>query len=64
MEAEMFKIMATQGVFALLFCYLLLYVLKENSKRESNYQAIIKELTNVLPIIKDDIEEIKKQLFK
>ncbi|WP_055669807.1 BhlA/UviB family holin-like peptide [Desnuesiella massiliensis] len=64
MESEIFKVMVTQGVFAMLFCYLLFYVLKENSKRETNYQTIIKELTNVLPVIKDDIEEIKKELFK
>nr|WP_278186113.1 BhlA/UviB family holin-like peptide [Clostridium perfringens] len=58
----MFKIMATQGAFALLFSYLLFYVLKENSKREENYQNIIKELTELLPIIKSDVEDIKNKL--
>lgn len=38
MESEIFKLIATQGGFAILFSYLLFYVLKENSKREDNYQ--------------------------
>lgn len=63
MESEVFKIIATQGVFAVLFCYLLFYVLKENSKREDNYQGIIKELTEILPVIKEDVEDIKKKIL-
>lgn len=63
-ETEILKLVATQGVFALLFCYLLFYVLKENSKREGNYQKIIQELTNLLPTIKQDVEEIKNKIFK
>ncbi|TBX13453.1 bacteriocin [Clostridium perfringens] len=62
MDNEIFKLMATQGAFALLFSYLLFYVLKENSKRESNYQNIVKELTELLPIIKKDVEDIKNKL--
>nr|WP_209014010.1 BhlA/UviB family holin-like peptide [Clostridium perfringens] len=58
----MFKIIATQGAFALLFSYLLFYILKENSKREENYQNIIKEFTELLQIIKNDVEDIKNKL--
>jgi hypothetical protein len=61
-DSEMFKLIATQGAFALLFSYLLFYVLKENSKREENYQGIIKELTELLPSIKNDVEDIKNKL--
>lgn len=63
MESEVFKIIVTQGVFAVLFCYLLFYVLKENSKREDNYQGIIQELTAILPVIKEDVEDIKKKIL-
>jgi len=63
MENEIFKLIATQGVFAILFCYLLFYVLRENSKREDNYQGIIKELTEILPVIKEDVEDIKKKIL-
>lgn len=62
MDSELFKLMATQGAFAILFSYLLYYVLKENSKRENNYQSIIQELTELLPKIKEDVEDIKEKL--
>ena len=40
MNSELFNFLTTQGVFALLFGYLLLYVLKQNQIREENYQKI------------------------
>ncbi|WP_415287722.1 BhlA/UviB family holin-like peptide [Clostridium perfringens] len=64
MDGELFKLMATQGAFAILFSYLLFYVLKENSKREDKYQNIIEELTELLPKIKEDVEDIKEKLNK
>lgn len=62
MEGEIFKLIATQGGFEILFSYLLFYVLKENSKREDNYQSIIQELTELLTTIKKDVEDIKSNL--
>ena len=62
MESEIFKLIGTQGGFAILFSYLLFYVLKENSKREDNYQSIIQELTELLTTIKKDVEDIKSNL--
>ncbi|EOR19970.1 MULTISPECIES: BhlA/UviB family holin-like peptide [Bacillota] len=64
MNSELFNFLTTQGVFALLFGYLLLYVLKQNQIREENYQNIIKQLSNTLPEIQSDLEDIKKQIFK
>ena len=64
MDSELFNFLTTQGVFALLFGYLFMYVLKQNQIREENYQTIVKQLSNTLPEIKEDLEEIKKQLFK
>lgn len=63
MNSELFNFLTTQGVFALLFGYLLLYVLKQNQIREENYQNIIKQLSNTLPEIQSDLEDIKKQIF-
>lgn len=63
MESEVLKFLTTQGVFALLFGYLFLYVLKQNQVREDNYQKIIQQLNDLLPQIKDDIEDIKKKIF-
>ncbi|MBU3106164.1 BhlA/UviB family holin-like peptide [Clostridium gasigenes] len=64
MNTDLFNFLTTQGVFALLFGYLLLYVLKQNQIREENYQKIIQQLNELLPQIKDDLEDIKKQIFK
>ena len=64
MNSELYNFLTTQGVFALLFGYLLLYVLKQNQIREENYQKIIQQLSNTLPEIQNDLEDIKKQIFK
>ena len=64
MDNELFNFLTTQGIFALLFGYLLLYVLNQNQIREENYQNIIKQLSNTLPDIQNDLDDIKKQIFK
>ena len=64
MDSELFNFLITQGIFALLFGYLLLYILKQNQIREENYQKIIQQLNEVLPTIKNDLEDIKKQILK
>lgn len=53
MEQSLIKLIVSQGIFAVLFVYLLFYVLKENSKRESNYQQIVNELTQTIPEINE-----------
>lgn len=50
------------GIFPCLFVYLLFYVLKENGKRESNYQKVISDLAErfkILENVQADIKEIK-----
>ena len=64
MNSELFNFLTTQGIFALLCGYLLLYILKQNQIREENYQKIIQQLNEVLPTIKNDLEDIKKQILK
>lgn len=64
MDSELFNFLTSQGVFALLFGYLLLYVLKQNQIREENYQNIIKKLSDTLPEIQNDLETIKDKIFK
>lgn len=42
-------------------------VQSENSKREENYQDVIKTLTekfNIVEVVKKDVEEIKECVFK
>jgi BhlA holin family len=64
MDGELFNFLTSQGVFAVLFAYLLLYVLKQNQIREENYQSIIKKLSDTLPEIQNDLETIKEKIFK
>lgn len=62
METNILKLIISQGVFAVLFVYLLFYVLKENSNRESNYQNIVNELTKTLPNIEEKLDYINQKL--
>lgn len=64
MDSELFNFLTSQGVFALLFGYLLIYVLKQNQIREENYQNIIKKLSDTLPEMQNDLETIKEKIFK
>lgn len=64
MNSDLFNFLTSQGIFALLFGYLLFYVLKQNQIREDNYQTIVKQLSDTLPEIRTDLEEIKKQISK
>ena len=59
--------MFAYGPFAVLFSWLLYYIMKENSKRETNYQAIIEKLTARFDVVDDvqkDVSEIRQFLIK
>lgn len=58
MEAEVLKVVTSQGAWATLFVALLFYILRENSKREINYQNIIQSLTDKLDIVNDIQDEV------
>lgn len=72
MDTELWKMVVSQGIFACLFTYLLLYVLKTNSKREDKYQTtidknqtIIQDLANkfnVIEKVQKDVEDIKNKI--
>ncbi len=65
MENEILQLAASQGLWAVMFVILLLYVLKENSKREEKFQDIISNLTerlDMLDVIKRDVVEMKDDL--
>ena len=64
MDTGLFKILTTEGIFTLLFVYLLFYTLKQNQIREENYQKIIQQVNEILLTIKDDLEDIKNGLHK
>lgn len=65
MEKDVIQMAMTQGGYAILFVYLLFYVLKENSKRENKYQNIITDLTqkfNILDDVKSSVKKIEEKL--
>jgi beta-lactamase regulating signal transducer with metallopeptidase domain len=69
---ELIKNAATQGIWAVLSCVLIVYILKaqetrdsKQEEREKNYQEIIRELTdklNLLDSINLTINEIKNKI--
>lgn len=53
------------GLFAVLFLGLLIYILKDSSKREKKYQQTIESLNRNLNIVEDiekDVKEIRQNL--
>ena len=67
MESEIIRIAASQGLWAVLFVGLLFWVLKENAKREDNYQQLLQNLTarfGVLENIQENVKEVKQAVDK
>lgn len=66
MEQEVLKMAASQGLWAVLFVALLFWVLRENAKREANYQDLLQDLTKKLGIledVKDEVGKISNKIF-
>ncbi len=60
--SELIKIVVSNGIFAILFVYLLFYQLKDSQKREQAYRKTIDELAEHLVVIdevKKEVEELK-----
>ncbi len=67
MEQEMMKYMISQGAFALLFCYLLYFVLKTSKEREEKMQSTIDKNQEVIGDLArkfDVLEDVKKSVDK
>ena len=62
MEAEIIKMACSQGLFAVLFVALLLYVLRYNEKREERLMVCLERLTTDVSEIKSDIEDLKEKV--
>lgn len=59
---EIMGLAISNGIFAVLFVFLLFYLLKDSAKREKKYQDTIGTLSKHLEIVKDikeDVYEIK-----
>lgn len=64
---EIVDLAIKNGLWAVLFLGLFIFVIRDSSNREKKYQQTIKDLTDNLGIvksIKEDVDEIKKYVFK
>lgn len=67
MEQKIIELLASQGIFAVMFIFLFLDTRKDSKQREEKYQETIKELaeqTGINKEVKEDVEEIKKDVIE
>ncbi len=65
MWEEIVNLAIQNGLFAVLFLGLLIFLLKDSSKREKKYQQTIESLNRHLDIVEDiekDVVEIKQNI--
>ena len=73
METTVMNVAVSQGIWAVLAVFLLIYIVKSNEQRdtkqeerEKNYQTVIDSLTEkfqILNQVQSDLKEIKDNLF-
>ena len=73
METTVMNVAVSQGIWAVLAVFLLIYIVKSNEQRdtkqeerEKNYQTVIESLTEkfqILNQVQSDLKEIKHNLF-
>ena len=73
METTVMNVAVSQGIWAVLAVFLLIYIVKSNEQRdtkqeerEKNYQTVIESLTEkfqILNHVQSDLKEIKDNLF-
>ncbi len=65
MWQEVLNIVISNGIFAVLFVFLLTYLIKDSSKRENKYNLLIKNLSDNLSSAvenKENLSEIKEEV--
>ena len=60
MWQKIMELALTNGIWSALFVGLLVYELKDSSKREKKYQETIQKLNSHLEIVNDIKEEVKE----
>lgn len=58
--ADYTDIIASNGVWAILFVFLFVYQLKDSRKREAKYQSVIDKLTSQLSVVFDIDEKVER----
>ena len=65
MEQALIEAATTQGIWVLLFVSLFLYTIKNNEKREENYQKLLSDMTEKYAVVEDirnSVDEIQKKM--
>ena len=60
MISEIMQLCISNGLWAVLFVFLFLYQIKENSKREQKYVVLINNLSEQVGIVKKCGEKLEK----
>ena len=66
MESTVMETAISQGIWAVLAVFLLIYIVKSNEQRDANYQTVIENLTEkfqILNQVQNDLKEIKDNLL-
>lgn len=61
MENDVIKYFLTQGPFAILFVWLLIYVMKANKEREGRLQDLLDKFSDKYDLIIGELRDIKER---
>jgi preprotein translocase subunit YajC len=64
LNAEMIKLVVSQGIFAVLFVYMLLTERKDNKERENKLMAQLEKSNDVYTNVIDAINALKETILK
>jgi hypothetical protein len=64
MEMEVTKYFLTQGPFALLFVWLLIYVMKTNKEREGRLHDLLDKFSDKYDVVIEELRDIKGKIMK
>jgi len=63
-EEEAIKYFLTQGPFAALFVWLLIYVMRTNRERETRLQSLLDKFSEKYDVIISEIRDIKQKITR
>jgi hypothetical protein len=62
MDTDIFRYFLTQGPFAVLFVWLLVYVMKNNKERENRLQDLLDKFSEKYDLVISKLDDIKDKL--
>lgn len=64
MELDVLKYFLTQGPFAVLFVWLLIYVMRNNREREGRLHDILDKFSEKYDVIIDELRDLKSKVTR